>query len=70
MFGIGDSVRIVGGKDVLTIVGIGPGTFYTVQLGNDGATRKSIEGDQLELVVKAAKPDTDSRFVPKRSIME
>lgn len=54
MFGIGDRVRIAGGKDMLTIVGIGPGTFYTVQLGNDGATRKSIEGDQLELVAKGS----------------
>jgi hypothetical protein len=71
MFENGDSVRIAGSdQEIFTIVGTGPGKFYTVQLGNDAATRKPVEEGNLELVAKAAMPDAGPRFVPNRSIME
>jgi hypothetical protein len=52
------------------IVGIGPGEFFTTQIGNDTSTVKPIKGSDLELMAKAAKLDTGPGFVPSRSIME
>ena len=52
------------------IVGIGPGEFFTTQIGNDASTVKPIKGSDLELMAKAAKPDTGPGFVPSHSIME
>jgi len=53
-----------------TIVGIGPGEFFTTQIGTDASTVRPIKGSDLELMAKAAKPDVGPRFVPSRSIME
>jgi len=70
MFEIGDTVRVVGSGEMRRIVGIGPGEFFTTQIGNDASTVKPIKGSDLELMAKAAKPDTGPGFVPIRSIME
>lgn len=70
MFEIGDTVRIVGNGEIRKIVGIGPGEFFTTQIGNDASTTKPIKPSDLELVEKATKPQTGPGFVPRRSIME
>jgi hypothetical protein len=70
MFEIGDTVRLVGNGETRTIVGIGPGEFFTTQIGSDASTVKPIKGSDLELMAKAARPDAGPRFVPNRSIME
>jgi hypothetical protein len=70
MFEIGDTVRVVGSGEMRTIVGIGPGEFFTTQIGNEASTVKPIKGSDLELMAKAAKPDAGPRFVPNRSITE
>ena len=70
MFEIGDTVRVVGNGEIRRIVGIGPADFFTTQIGNDASTIRPIKGSGLELMAKAAKPDTGPGFVPSRSIME
>jgi hypothetical protein len=70
MFEIGDTVRVVGSGEMRRIVGIGPREFFTTQIGNDATTVMPIKGSDLELMTKAAKPDTVPGFVPSRSIME
>jgi hypothetical protein len=70
MFEIGDTVRVVSNGEIRRIVGIGPGEFFTTQIGNDASTVKPIKGSDLELMAKAAKPETGPRFLPNRSIME
>jgi hypothetical protein len=70
MFEIGDTVRVVRSAEVRHIVGIGPGEFFKTQIGNDGSTVKPIKGSDLELVAKAARPETGPRFIPKNSSME
>ena len=70
MFEIGDTVRVVGSGEMRRIVGIGPGEFFTTQIGNDASTTKPIKGSELELVARAAKSDTGPGFVPSHSIME
>jgi len=70
MFEIGDTVRVVGNGEMRRIVGVGPGEFFATQMGNDACTVKPIKGSDLELMAKAAKPDTGPGFVPSRSIME
>jgi hypothetical protein len=70
MFETGDTVRVVGSGEMRTIVGIGPGEFFTTQIGTDASTVRPIKGSDLELMAKAAKPDVGPRFVPSRSIME
>ena len=70
MFEIGDTVRVVGNGEVRRIVGIGPGDFFTTQMGVDASTTKPIKASDLELMAKAARPNTGPRFLPRRSIME
>jgi hypothetical protein len=70
MFEIGDAVRDVGNGEIRNIVGIGPGEFFTTQIGNDASTAKPVKGSDLELMAKAAKLDTGPGFVPRRSIMK
>jgi hypothetical protein len=70
MFEIGDRVRVVASGEMRTIVGIGPGEFFTTQIGNDASTVKPIKASDLELIAKATKPETGPGFVPSRSIME
>jgi hypothetical protein len=52
-FEIDDSVQIEDGQEVLKIVGIGPGPFYTLQSGNDAGTGQLVLGSKLKLVAKA-----------------
>jgi hypothetical protein len=70
MLEIGDTVRVVSNGEIRWIVGISPGEFFTTQIGNDAITVKPFKGSDLELMAKAAKPDTGPSFVPSRSIME
>lgn len=70
MFEIGDMVRDLGNGKIRKIVGIGPGEFFTAQIGNDASTVKPIKASDLELVANATKPETGPGFVPSRSIME
>ncbi len=70
MFEIGDMVRDLGNGEIRKIVGIGPGEFFTAQIGNDASTVKLIKASDLELVANATKPETGPGFVPSRSIME
>lgn len=70
MFEIGDTVRVVGNGEIRRIVGIGPADFFTTQIGKDASTIRPIKRSDLELVAKAAEPDTGPRFVPRRSIMQ
>jgi len=70
MFEIGDTVRVVGNGEIRKIVGIGPGEFFTTQIGNDASTTKPIKASDLELMAKATKPETGPGFVPSRSIMD
>lgn len=70
MFEIGDTVCDLGNGEIRKIVGVGPADFFTTQIGNDASTIRPIKGSKLELVAKAARPDTGPRFVPRRSIME
>jgi hypothetical protein len=66
---MGDAVRIVGGDTrVFRIVGIGPTTFFKLQVGNDAATWQTIDGSKLELVEKVKRPEGEPGFVPGRSI--
>ncbi|MFZ0278059.1 MAG: hypothetical protein WA899_02675 [Candidatus Sulfotelmatobacter sp.] len=70
MFEIGDTVRAVGSGEIRKIVGIGPGDFFTTQMGVDASTTKPIKASDLELMAEAARPETAPGFVPGRSIME
>jgi hypothetical protein len=70
MFDIGDTARVVGNGEIRKIVGIGPGDFFTTQIGIDASTAKPIKASDLELMAKATKPETAPGFVPSRSIME
>jgi hypothetical protein len=63
MFEIGDFVRVVSNLEVRTIVGIGPGEFFTTQIGNDGATVKTIKAIELQLVEKARRPESGPAFI-------
>ena len=69
MFEKGDKVKKIGGQQEFTVVGTGPGEFYTLQLGSDGASKQNVKGSELELVAKAKKPDSEPGFVPSRPIM-
>jgi hypothetical protein len=69
MFEIGDTVRVVSNGEIRRIVGIGPGEFFTTQIGKDASTVKPIKGSDLELMAKAPKPDTGPCFVPNHSII-
>lgn len=69
MFEIGDTVRVIGSLETLTIVGIGPGEFFITEAGKDGAARKPFKGSALELVAKAERQQSGPGFVPGRSIM-
>jgi hypothetical protein len=66
-----DLVRVIGGnpREVFTVVGIGPGAFFTLQLGTDAATQRPVDASELELVKKAEKPEVEPGFVPGYSIM-
>jgi hypothetical protein len=55
MFEIGDVVMIISTQEVRRVVGIGPGEFFMVQLGNDESSVKPVKGGNLELVSKAPK---------------
>ena len=67
---MGDVVKILGGDSKkLKIVGIGPGTSFKLQFGNDASTWQQVDGSKLELVSKAEKPDVEPGFVPGSSIM-
>ena len=69
MYGIGDTVRVIGTTELLTIIEIGHGG-YMVQAGADAATKRFVRDDELELVAKATEPSSGPGFVPERSIME
>jgi hypothetical protein len=66
MLEIGDTVRVVGNGEVRRIVGIGPGDFFTTQVGVDASTTKPIKASDLELMAKADRPETAPGFVPGR----
>lgn len=66
MFEEGDSVRVIGNGELRKIVGIGPGEFFSTQIGNDGGTFKSFKGTDLELVAKVTRPDTGPGFLPPK----
>ena len=70
MFETGDTVCVVDNGEIRLIVGIGPGEFFSTQLGNDAGTVKPIRGRDLELVAKAKKADAEPGFVPKRLITD
>jgi hypothetical protein len=70
MLEIGDSVRIVGGKEVFTIVGTRDPDLFELEFGNDAATKMFTGGSDLELVAKAKKPGNGPGLVPSRSIMD
>jgi hypothetical protein len=63
MFEMGDLVRVVSSGETTKIVGIGPGEFFSTQIGNDGSTVKLFKGSDLALVTKASRPDTGPAFV-------
>jgi len=69
MFDIGDTVHVVGNREIRRIVGIGPADFFTTQIGSDASTIKPIRGSDLELIAKATTPDTAPSIVPSRSIV-
>jgi len=66
--GIGDTVREHGTHELRKITGT-HGEFFQTQVGRDFATMKMISGVDLELVAKQQQSDTETRFVPGRSIM-
>ena len=70
MFEIGDTVRVISNGEVRKTVGIGPGEFFSTQIGNDASTVKPVKAIDLELMTRAAKPDIAPSFVPSRSIMD
>jgi hypothetical protein len=63
MFESGDLVRVVSSGETRKIVGIGPGEFFSTQIGFDGSTVKPFKGSDLVMVAKASKPDTEPAFV-------
>lgn len=68
--GMGDVVKILRGDGKrLKIVGIGPGTSFKLQFGNDASTWQQVDGNQLGLVSKAKPTDTGPGFIPGSSIM-
>jgi hypothetical protein len=64
MFELRDKVRIIGVRDVYTVVSTYPGEFYHIQLGRDFATITLRKGSELELVTKASAPDNGFCLVP------
>jgi hypothetical protein len=66
MIEAGDSVRVVSNGELRKILGIGPGEFFSTQIGNDGGTVRPFKGSDLELVAKARTPDTGPRFLPPK----
>jgi hypothetical protein len=66
-----DRVRIKGADLVIyTVVGIGPGTSFKLQRGNDASSWQQIDGSKLVIVSKAEKSQTEPGFVPDRSITD
>jgi hypothetical protein len=66
---IGDSVRISGQQEIVTVIGTTEGHIQ-VQLGSDASTMKWIQEDNIELVSKATRPKVDPALTPKHSLMD
>jgi hypothetical protein len=59
---MGDLVRVVSSRETRTIVGIGPGEFFSTQIAKDGSTVRPFKASDLALVAKANRPDTGQAF--------
>lgn len=70
MFETGDLVCVVSSGETRQIVGIGPGEFFSTQIGSDGSTVKPFKGADLKLVAKAKKRPVEPGFVPPSSLMK
>ena len=64
MFEMGDWVRVVSNGETRKVVGIGPGEFFSTQIGNDGSTVKPFKGADLEMVARAERRAVEPGFVP------